>query len=52
MKRNKEEMVMTLPVLKRHKDVLKEQLYFAELTGSSVDEIISKTFDYYDNQTR
>lgn len=46
MKRNKEEMVMTLPVYQSQKTILKEELYFAELIGSSVDEIISKTFDY------
>ena len=49
MKRNKEEMAMTLPVLSRDIKDLQEKLYFAELIGSSVDEIISKTFTYYDN---
>jgi hypothetical protein len=48
MKRNKEEMVMTLPVYQSQRTILKEELYFAQLVGSSVDEIISNTFHYND----
>jgi hypothetical protein len=45
MKRNKEEIEMTLPVYQSQRTILKEELYFAQLVGSSVDEIISKTFE-------
>ena len=46
MKRNKEVLEMTLPVFPSQRTTLKEHLYFSELTGLSVDELISKTFDY------
>jgi hypothetical protein len=46
MKRNKEELVMTLPIFTSEKNQLKETLYFCEISGMSVDELISKTFDY------
>jgi len=46
MERNKETLEMTLPVFPSQRTILKEELYFCQISGMSVDELISKTFDY------
>lgn len=46
MKRNKETWEMSLPIYSSQRTELKKELHFVETKTLSVDEIISKTFEY------